>query len=173
MIQRSETICLVGFMGTGKSTISKLLAEQLGCRRVDSDEEIERRIGCSISAYFAAEGEAAFRKLESEVLAGLLQEYTGGVISTGGGAVLAEYNRALMLANSFVVALKATDSDIIARTSHDATRPLLAGDGKQKALRLLEARRHAYDFAHFSVDTSSLTPEQAAAAIVAELEARQ
>ncbi|WP_308634533.1 shikimate kinase [Paenibacillus silvisoli] len=153
-------VVLVGFMGTGKSTVSKQLANRLRCGTADIDAEIVQREGQAIADIFAARGEAAFRLAETEALADVLGRSETLVIATGGGAVLAERNRTMMLQGSFVVALTADPEKIIARVSEDPARPLLQGDVRERVYKLLEDRKHAYDFAHLTVDTSNLSVEQ-------------
>lgn len=149
-------------MGTGKSTVARLLAARLGYRAVDSDDEIVRRAGKPIADIFAAEGEPFFRELESRVLAEMLAG-AGQVIATGGGAVLREENRRRMLAGGWVVALTATRDALLSRLAREAdVRPLLAGDPAARIDALLEVRRHAYDFAHCTIDTTRRTPEEVA-----------
>ncbi|WP_138751731.1 shikimate kinase [Paenibacillus sinopodophylli] len=164
--QQISKLVLVGFMGTGKSTVSRLLAEELGWKRVDGDEEIEKYENRLISDIFASDGEAAFREIETKVLHQLLVGEDCCVISTGGGAVLRETNRELMLDNGFVVALKASPEQILARVKTDTARPLLQGDAEERVHLLLEQRKHAYDFAHLSIDTTSMTAEEVVAAIM-------
>ncbi|CAH1207001.1 Shikimate kinase [Paenibacillus plantiphilus] len=161
-------IVLIGFMGTGKSTVSELLAERLSCEAVDIDAVIIEREGMPISDIFATKGEAAFRTAESEALSDVLQREHMGVIATGGGAVLASQNREMMLKFGFVVNLHASAELIIERVSQDTSRPLLQGDVSQRVHKLLEDRKHAYDFAHCTIDTESMTPAQVADAIVLE-----
>ncbi|MBB6677257.1 shikimate kinase [Cohnella lubricantis] len=151
-------------MGTGKSTVSQLLAKRLGWTRIDTDEEIVRRAGKSIPDIFASDGEQMFRDMESRVLRELLEE-SGRVVATGGGAVLREENRRSMRAGGWVVALAADKPSLLARVAAGgdaAGRPLLAGDAEARIDALLAARRHAYDFAHATVDTSRLSPEEVA-----------
>jgi len=151
-------------MGTGKSTVSRLLADRLGWSRVDTDDEIVRRAGKPIPAIFAEDGETAFRDLESRVVADVLARGEQ-VVATGGGAVLREENRRRMLAGGWVVALTADRGSLLARVAAggDATgRPLLAGDAAERIDTLLRTRRHAYDFAHAAVDTSGRSPEAVA-----------
>ncbi|PWW06152.1 shikimate kinase [Paenibacillus cellulosilyticus] len=162
----TNKIVLVGFMGTGKSTVSRLLAERLGWQRIDSDEEIERRSGKKISELFAEGGEDYFRDVETTTLQALMTLEQPAVIATGGGAVLRETNRTCMLDNAFVVALKADEAHIIARVGNDPSRPLLQGDAAANVRRLLDARRTAYDFATLSVDTTGLSPEDVCSAII-------
>jgi shikimate kinase len=161
---KRRNLIMVGFMGTGKSTVYRLLSEKLGFAGIDTDEEIERRSGKSIPELFASEGEAAFRDWESrvirEVLAGDRQ-----VVATGGGAVLREENRRAMLAGGWVVALTADRETLIARVTLEApNRPLLAGDAAARVDALLASRGNAYDFAHAMIDTTHRSP-----AVVADL----
>lgn len=158
-------IVLVGFMGTGKSTVSELLAERLSCAAVDIDAVIVEREGMPIPEIFASKGEAAFRAAESEALDDVLRRKELQVIATGGGAVLAERNRELMLESGFVVNLHASAELIISRVSQDSSRPLLQGDVSGRVHKLLEERKHAYDFAHCTIDTDNMTPSQVADAV--------
>jgi len=158
----TDKIVLVGFMGTGKSTVARLLAERLGVEHADLDEEIEREAGCAIAEIFDTKGEAHFRDLESAALARLLAAERPLVLATGGGAVLREANRAAMLRSGFVAALTASPGRIVERVSGDASRPLLRGDVEERVRRLMSERRTAYDFAHVKIDTTDLTPEEVA-----------
>ncbi|KIL41177.1 shikimate kinase [Gordoniibacillus kamchatkensis] len=165
-----NNIVLVGFMGTGKSTVGALTAERLGWTFADTDRWIEEKTGKTIPEIFAEQGEAAFREYESEAL----HELLGGkhmVLATGGGAVLAGANRACMLAGGLVVALTAPMATIIERVRGDSNRPLLQGDASERVRTLLEKRRGAYDFAHMTIDTADLEPAAVAARIVAALQA--
>jgi shikimate kinase len=149
-----ERIFLIGFMGTGKTTIGNALANALGWSVVDSDHEIVQRAGRDIPAIFAAEGEAFFRELESNVLADLATR-TQTVITTGGGAVLASQNRDLMQQTGLVVCLEATVEEIVRRVSTDSNRPLLQGDDvRARVERLLQERARLYEFAHVKIDTT-------------------
>jgi shikimate kinase len=154
-----KNIVLVGFMGTGKSTVGKVLAERLGWRFVDTDLNIEHKQGTSISDMFRDLGEPAFRQIESEAIAAVL-EGSEQVIATGGGAVLAEHNRICMQKHGYVVALKAAAETIINRVKQDENRPLVQGDVKERVHTLLEARKYTYDFADLIVDTSVATVEE-------------
>jgi shikimate kinase len=156
---RAKNIILIGMMGTGKSTVGMLVAQELGYEFVDLDHVIIQQEGRSIADIFADSGEAYFRKVESAVLGQTLQN-GGKVVSTGGGAVLAPGNSSVMLENGFVVGLTATAEDIIARVSGDDNRPLLAGNAEERVRRIMEERRDAYRFAHCTVDTSGLSAAQ-------------
>lgn len=153
-------LILIGFMGTGKSSVSRLLADKLGWPRIDSDEEIERSESRKIPDIFASAGEDGFRVIETNVLNKLLAASEPAVIATGGGAVLREENRNMMLENGFVAALHASPEQIIARVSADTSRPLLQGDLHTRVHTLLEQRKGIYDFAHLSVDTTELTVDE-------------
>jgi len=164
---RTDKIVLVGFMGAGKSTVARLLADRLGVERIDLDEEIEREAGCAIAEIFDTKGEAHFRDLESAALTRLLASERPLVLATGGGAVLREANREAMLRSSFVAALTASPERIVERVSGDSSRPLLRGDVGERVRRLMDERKTAYDFAHIKIDTTDLTPEEAAERILA------
>jgi len=159
-------IVLVGFMGTGKSTVAKLLSERLGMDRIDLDEAIVAEAGCSIAELFATQGEESFRELESRVLEATLSSDTPAVLATGGGAVLRRRNRQAMLSGGLVVALRASAEQIIERVKGDRGRPLLEGDVEERVSKLLEARRDAYDFAHASFDTTGIPVREVAERIL-------
>ncbi|MFC4601952.1 shikimate kinase [Cohnella hongkongensis] len=163
----SRNIIIVGFMGTGKTTVSRLLSARLGWACLDTDEEIAKAAGKPIPQIFAEDGEAAFRDLESQAVENALSGERS-VVATGGGAVLRESNRKQMLDRGWVVALTADKASLIRRVTSAAagTRPLLAGDAEARVAQLLESRRHAYDFAHAQVDTSARTPEEVAEALL-------
>ncbi|GGD65377.1 shikimate kinase [Paenibacillus nasutitermitis] len=160
-------IVLVGFMGTGKSTVSQQLAKRLDCESVDVDCEIESREGQSIAEIFAGRGEEAFRQTETAVLVDVLGSRERKVVATGGGAVLDPRNCDMMLNHALVVALTADAHQIISRVSHDSSRPLLQGDLKLRVNRLLEDRKHAYDFADLTIDTTRLNVHEVVDAIIA------
>ncbi|WP_375102680.1 shikimate kinase [Paenibacillus sp. RS8] len=154
--QRNKNIILVGMMATGKSTVGAILARELGYELVDLDHVIIETEGRSIAEIFAEDGEEYFRSVETAVLKRML-ESENKLISTGGGAVLAPGNTALMLSKGHVVALTATEEEIIARVSGDQNRPLLAGNAEERVRRIMEDRHDAYLFAHYTVDTTGLT----------------
>jgi len=154
-----RNIILIGFMGTGKSTVGKAVATELDWGFIDTDEQVEALAGKSISELFAQDGEQHFRKLESQVLSDIAKrEHL--VVSTGGGAVLRQENRQAMLASGLVVALTADAETIIERVRLDTNRPLLAGDLPSKVQRLMKEREGAYDFATVKIDTSGLGVEE-------------
>lgn len=137
-------VILIGMMGSGKTTVGRLLAKQLGKTFIDSDEEIQRRTGVTIPHIFDVEGEAGFRQRESAVLEDL--SVRGDlVLATGGGAILSAHNRAILKAGGTVVYLKSSVHDLWQRTRHDTNRPLLqTADPRAKLQELFEQRDPLY-----------------------------
>jgi len=156
-------IILIGFMGTGKSSVAAALSQLLQLQSLDVDKEIVSVESRSIPDIFSQDGEEAFRSIETKVLRQLLQSPQPAIIATGGGAVLKQENRELMLKHGLVVHLSASADVIIARVSQDQGRPLLQGDVSERVHALLNTRAHAYDFAPVTIDTSHRSiPEIAA-----------
>lgn len=147
-------ISLVAMPGAGKSTAGRHLAHALGRPFVDADTEIERRIGMSIRAFFDREGEAAFRDIETEVIAELARR-DGIVLATGGGAVLREVNRHELRDHTVVIYLRAAPEELFRRLRHDTQRPLLqVADPLRKLRELFRDRDPLYrETAHFVIET--------------------
>ena len=159
-------LILTGFMGTGKSSVGRLLAGRLRCRFIDLDAEIVASEGRSINEIFAKDGEAAFRSLESACLEHVLSLGVA-VIATGGGAVNADTNRALMRASGMVVNLTASFERISERLLGATNRPLYAGDDPAKrAKALLAEREQFYNDADIRIDTDGKSVEDVAAEIL-------
>lgn len=155
-------IVITGFMGTGKSSVGQLVASQLQRPFLDTDAEIEKRVGKRIAQIFAEEGEAAFRHIERRMCR-FLSAQEGLVISTGGGMLVDEGNRDVMLASGLVVCLSASPDALLQRLQADkAERPLLKGDWRA----LLEKRRPAYESIPCQIDTTYKSVEEVAAEIV-------
>lgn len=171
------TLVLNGFMGSGKSTVGRLVAERAGARFVDLDEVITVRAGKSVEAIFRDLGEPAFRALEAEMLEEALAGASAGgdsgegarpcVVAVGGGAMLNRKRRREALTRACVVTLTATPDMLVARTAGSA-RPLLAGaeDPLKRVRELLEDRAEAYLEAHAQVPTDERSPEQVAEAVL-------
>lgn len=161
---------LIGFMATGKTTVGRIVAERLQRPFVDLDRRIEALAGRPVAEVFRAEGEPAFRRLESEALRAALRE-PEAVIATGGGAACREENLAVMLDQATVVALSVTPAEVIRRTGTRSGRPLLDGaaDPLTAAKELLEQREPFYARAHAQVDTVGRTPEDVAAEVISAL----
>jgi len=138
----SCNIFLVGLMGSGKTTIGKILARQRGLNFFDSDHEIVARCGVSIPTIFEIEGEAGFRRREACVIDELSRRH-GIVLATGGGAILQPENRAVLKARGTVVYLRCQPQELFLRTRHDKNRPLLQIDDPLKKLKELYVARHA------------------------------
>lgn len=136
----SGNVFLVGMMGAGKTTVGKLLAQQLGKTFVDSDEEIQQRTGVTIQHIFDVEGEAGFRQRETSVILELVSR-NDIVLATGGGAVLSEQNRNALRCNGVVVYLRSSLQDLWRRTRHDRSRPLLRTPDPRATLKTLYEQR--------------------------------
>lgn len=168
-------IALVGFMGSGKSTIGRILARNLGWQYVDTDALVVRMTGREIPALFADEGEAFFRDRETEAILGV-SVGQNQVISTGGGAVLREENVAALRGAGLVVWLTARPEVVVARTERRAaSRPILAASGERDllthVLTLLGERGARYQAAaHLIADTSDRPPESIAVEIARKAE---
>lgn len=150
----NTNIILVGMMGAGKTTIGKALANSLGKEFIDSDHEIQDRTGVKIPVIFEIEGEAGFRKRESEVLAELAKK-NNIVLATGGGAVLNRENRQLLRRGGIVIYLRASVNDLYRRTRHDKNRPLLQTQNLFAKLNELYVQRDALyrETAHVIIDS--------------------
>ncbi len=141
--------------GCGKSTVGRHLARQLGLRFVDSDTEIEHRIGMPIRDWFPQHGEDTFRDLEQEVIDQLTRE-GDVVLATGGGAVLRPSNRDALRSRTHAFYLRSTPEELFRRLRHDTQRPLLQVADPQRRLReLFKERDPLYRrVAHFVVETA-------------------
>ena len=162
-----KNIVLVGFMGSGKTWVGKLIAERTGMPVIDMDAMIVERAGKPITEIFADEGEAHFRKLERE----LVQELAateGNIISTGGGVVLNPDNIADFEKTSLVVCLLVDAESVLDRVRHDDSRPLLAVDKEKAIVELLESRKELYESVTHKIDTSGrpFPPVQTAEEII-------
>lgn len=163
-------IFLIGMPGAGKTTVGKLLAKRTGATFVDVDRELVNRTGVTIASIFEIEGEAAFRARETALIAELVTR-SDLVLATGGGAILADENRAILRANGHVVYLKARLDELWERTRRDTNRPLLAQANPQAVLAALFAVREPLykQTAHLSVETGRQSVGRLADYIVNEL----
>lgn len=170
--QMAPNIILTGFMGTGKTTVGKLLATELGYEFVDTDAMIEARSDMTIANIFAALGEGAFRAMEQEV-ARELSTQQSLVIATGGRMMLDEVNAYALGKTGRIFCLAATADEIIARVTADekrVERPLLSvADPAQRVLDLLEERAPLYGQFE-QITTSEKSPEQVAKQILMAFE---
>ncbi len=152
------SVALVGMPGSGKSTVGRQLARQLALPFVDTDAELERELGMPIRVFFDTQGEAAFREHESRVIERVCAQLvrTGGVMATGGGAVLSGENRDALHRHCQVFYLRATPEDLYRRLRHDRQRPLLQVADPQRRLRELYRQRDPLyrQVAHYTVETT-------------------
>jgi shikimate kinase len=155
-----KNIVITGFMGTGKTTVGRRVAELTNRPFIDTDDEIVKREGKTIPQIFLEDGEFVFRAKERQLCVELAAQ-RGLVIATGGGMLVDEGNRALMLASGFVVCLDAAPETIARRLAHTTNRPLA-----QNWQQVLEKRRAIYAQIPIHVYTTDRTPDDVAQEIV-------
>lgn len=171
----SGPIWLLGMMGAGKSSVGRALAARLGLPFLDTDAEIERVAGCSVSEIFRREGEARFREREREAVRGALGRRA--VVALGGGAVAQPAVAALLHESGVSVYLRASPEALAQRLGDAGSRPLLAGRdaaGRLARLReLLAEREAAYAAAEIVVDTDALAPAAVVERVAERIAARE
>ncbi len=168
-----DNVILTGFMGTGKTTVGRLLAELLDRPFVDMDEQLERHFGKTIAEVFAAEGEDVFRVAEAQLCAQLATQ-RGLVVATGGGALVNYQNRQSLAASGPIVCLTAGVNAILERLAAAEDRPLLAseeGDRRLRIEQLLLSRRNAYAEIPLQVPTDHVTPNLIVERVIEALKA--
>lgn len=156
-----RNIVITGFMGTGKTTVAKKVAQHLNRTFVDTDEKIVEQAGKSIPEIFAHDGEAMFRHHERRVCR-FYAAQSGLVIATGGGALVDADNRSVMMASGLVVCLTASKDAIRKRLSGNTGRPLFSGDWEA----LYDKRAEAYAAIPHQIDTTTLRPDEVAQEII-------
>ncbi|RSD27421.1 shikimate kinase [Mesobacillus subterraneus] len=148
-----EAIYLIGFMGSGKSTVSQELGKRLSVPVYDTDEEVVKTRGKAINEIFAMDGEEAFRIIESEVLQSMPDK--DAVVATGGGIIMADANRKCLRDKGTVVFLYAGLDEILQRLEGDDTRPLLRQEKRKAAESLYNSRLLLYrDISDLEIDTT-------------------
>uniref|UniRef100_UPI0039F041E8 shikimate kinase n=1 Tax=Bordetella sputigena TaxID=1416810 RepID=UPI0039F041E8 len=159
-------------MGAGKTTIGRSLARVLGRDFVDLDHELESRCGVRVPVIFEIEGEAGFRKREAAALAQCATR-RGIVLATGGGAILAAENRAVLREQGIVVYLRASVDELYRRTCRDRNRPLLATADPRGTLQDLLARREPLyrEVAHLIIETGCVPVSTLVKQLVPKLQA--
>jgi shikimate kinase len=164
-----HNIVFIGFMGSGKTSIGRIVAKKLGFQFVDTDAVVVERAGMQVPEIFAGRGEAWFRDQETSTLESMAI-LNRSVISTGGGIVLREANRALLRGLGFVVWLTASEDVIFDRVSRNKRRPLLqTADPRKTVQELLAGRLEFYrSVSRFTLDTTVLSHEKAAETVIAE-----
>ena len=154
-MKADRPIVLVGMMGAGKTSVGRRLAVRLSLPFRDSDEEMEKAAGASVTQIFEQSGEGQFRCAERRVIARLLQSGLG-VIATGGGAVMNEQTRGRILTQAIAVWLRASADTLLKRIGTDHTRPLLSrGDPLPVLRKLIEERSPLYALAPIVVDSDT------------------
>ncbi|MFL6500847.1 MAG: shikimate kinase [Candidatus Udaeobacter sp.] len=167
---RPKSIALIGMMGVGKSYVGRCLRRRTGLNLLDTDKLIASSFGMSIPEIFAEHGEKKFREAETEILRRMhIEEQT--IIVTGGGIVLRKENVQFLKSQSLVVWLDGDEETLFARASRKKNRPLLQTKNPRKSFSdILSARRALYaNIADIRVDTSVLTDEEVAMAILTKL----
>lgn len=165
-----KNIVLIGFMGTGKSCVGKILAETLGQQFIDLDEQVEQSVGMSIADYFSCHGEAAFRDKESAAVMAVAAQ-SHAVIATGGGVVIRQENMDRLKSSGILFCLSAPETTIMARTDGGERRPLLEQPDRLQTIRqLLASRQSQYRQADHWIETDGRTAAQVAAAIMKVLD---
>jgi shikimate kinase len=148
-------LILIGFMGTGKTSIGRQVANFLLIPWRDTDQLLEQKWGCPVKDFFAAQGEAAFRDQETKMLQQTLHRVIPTLITTGGGIVLRPENETMMKQRGWVVALSAQPQEVMRRLQQDQRRPLLQGGNRtEKVEQLFAQRASKYDFADLIIDTT-------------------
>jgi shikimate kinase len=152
-------IVLVGFMGTGKTVVGKLLAARLNRQRLCLDDMIERKTGKTIASIFEQDGEAFFRKVEKDMVR-TASSNRDAVIDAGGGAIIDEENIRRFKGCGIIICLKARPDIIYERTKGHIHRPLLnRPDPVKNIKKMLDQRQRYYSRADYTIDTSDLSPE--------------
>lgn len=164
-------LILIGFMGSGKTSIGRGLSYKLRRAFHDTDRMIEEKEGMSISEIFASKGEGAFRQMETEVLRGIRDDRIGRIYSLGGGTPVRMENQPLIKKCGTVCYLRITAAEVYERLKGDTTRPLLqCEDPLSKIKDLIAKRGPAYErCADIIVDTGSISRNQVMEAILEEL----
>ena len=172
MNNRGKNIVLIGFMGSGKTSVGLKLSYRLRMPVEDTDKLIEKRQGVTVSEIFANEGEEAFRRMETALLGELAQRPYERILSVGGGTPVREENRALLKKCGTVIYLRAKVETIYERLKGDTSRPLLQCENPLERIReLLAARNDAYEeCADVTVDVDELSVEQILEQIVSALQ---
>jgi shikimate kinase len=159
-----RNIVLAGFMGTGKTTVGRLVAHRLGWTFVDTDDLIVAAAGCPVADIFVQQGEAVFRHLEREACLHMAAQ-PQHVIATGGGALLDPTTRTAFETGGVVIGLHCALDEILRRVGDDPSRPLFSAE-REALAALLAARAPVYDSLPYRVDTSGRSPGDVAEEVI-------
>lgn len=168
---KRRNIYLVGFMGTGKTTIGRELAKVTGRKFLDIDLELERRLGMTVNEIFDTHGEEFFRQHEKE-LAREVADLTNRVIATGGGTIVDPDTFELFQKNGLLICLYTGQEDLVGRLERTDKRPMLRGELRDRVELLMQERKRIYDQVKIRINTTHLTPMTAARKIHELLNAR-
>ena len=154
-------IALIGMMGSGKSTVSKILANKTSYNLLELDEVFEQQENIAIAEYFNKFGEENFRQIEAEILKKSLKK-ENIILSCGGGVILKKENREMLFCNNiFTIYLEATSETIFNRIKKDTSRPLLKVENpKQEIESLIKSRQDFYKLANLTINTDNKTIEE-------------
>ncbi len=142
----TNNLILIGFMGSGKTSVGIRLSYRLKITFQDTDKLIEKKQNCSVTEIFEREGEEFFRNLETECLQELLEETESKILSVGGGLPIREENQKLLKQLGKIIFLRVTPETVCERLLEDTTRPLLQGDDRQeKVAGLMKIRNQIYE----------------------------
>ena len=155
-MKKYKNIYLIGLMGSGKTTLGKILSKKLDKDFYDSDQVIEEKLGVNVPMIFEYEGEAGFREREKDILKELVSKQNI-VLATGGGIILSESNRDLLAKNGIVIYLKSNQKDLVLRMKNDKTRPLLKNGNVELIIKkLCQEREPLYEqIADFEITTKN------------------
>ena len=155
-MKKYKNIYLVGLMGSGKTTLGKILSKKLDKIFYDSDQVIEEKLGVDVPMIFGYEGEAGFREREKDILNKLVG-IQNIVLATGGGIILSKSNRDLLAKNGIVIYLKSNQKDLILRMKNDKTRPLLKNGNIEEIIKKLYKEREPLyeEIADFEIMTKN------------------
>lgn len=165
-----KKITLIGMMGSGKTTLGKILSEKTNISAIDIDELIEQNENSTITDIFKTQGEEYFRKIEAETIKELINSTTPQILSLGGGAFENVKTRELLLNNSVVIYLETTPVEILNRIQKTNNRPLLKNNMTiEKINEIITKRKDNYNLAHHKILTDGKTPSKIAEEILGAL----
>lgn len=166
-----KKIVIIGMMGSGKTTLGKILSEKIGQPSIDIDEFIEQKENTSISNIFNNKGEQYFRNLEAQTIQDLINSTDVKILSLGGGAFENPKTRELLLRRSFVIYLDTSPEEILKRIQQTNNRPLLKNNmTTEKITEIMNKRKNNYNLAHHKILTDGKTPSEIAEEILGALE---